>query len=485
MLKIAERIATIPPELVQLNKRIVHRQMEAMGLRTGIRAGTELCALGTHTQAMRRLRRGRSQENGLTGALQRARRAVRRLPHRREWGERRGRGQRFGRRGHGRRLREHAVTAASGSLSPLDDFPVHQIAEPIRRVATTDRNFYDRYYFNMHALDRRAVLVAGLGQYPNLGVADAFVAVAPRGEHHVVRASKRARDRIGHPVGPFAVEVLEGLQAAAGRVEPNEWGIELRPDVGGRIPAHEEPRHFLRRHGRVVFDTCRLAQTGRWSGTLDVGGEHFDVDTRAVVGTPRPLVGRAAGRRAGAPGHPGHAADEHVLELCPDPVRRLTRSSTWRTRTATGERELEESVRDLARPVAAGRAPRHAPARARVRAGHSHGQTGDAVVRTGAGGEPVELDVAARLPVYLGIGSGYGQDLDWRHGMYQGPLKVQGMTFDLDDPANADKLVGLVDSVGRFEYDGHVGVGLWEYAIGGPHDKYGFESYTDGWKSSS
>jgi hypothetical protein len=87
--------------------------------------------------------------------------------------------------------------------------------------------------------------------------------------------------------------------------------------------------------------------------------------------------------------------------------------------------------------------------------------------------------------VYLGIGSGYGQDLDWRHGMYQGPLKVQGMTIDLDDPANADKLVGLVDSVGRFEYDGQVGFGLWEYAIGGPHDKYGFESYTDGWKPST
>jgi hypothetical protein len=99
-----------------------------------------------------------------------------------------------------------------------------------------------------------------------------------------------------------------------------------------------------------------------------------------------------------------------------------------------------------------------------------------------ADGQPVIVDVQPGLPVYLGIGSGYGQDLDWRHGMYQGPLEVQGMTIDLEDPANADKLVGLVDSVGRFEYDGNVGFGLWEYAIGGPHDQYGFESYTDGWK---
>ncbi len=44
--------------------------MEAMGLRDGIRAGTELCALGTHTQAMANFVAS-IQENGLTGALDR------------------------------------------------------------------------------------------------------------------------------------------------------------------------------------------------------------------------------------------------------------------------------------------------------------------------------------------------------------------------------------------------------------------------------
>ena len=48
----AERIAAMPQDLVQLNKRLVHRQMEIMGLRTGIRAGSELCALGIHTKTM-------------------------------------------------------------------------------------------------------------------------------------------------------------------------------------------------------------------------------------------------------------------------------------------------------------------------------------------------------------------------------------------------------------------------------------------------
>ena len=54
VLEIAQRIALMPPDLVQLNKRVVHRGMEVMGLRTAIRFGTELCALGTHQESMHR-----------------------------------------------------------------------------------------------------------------------------------------------------------------------------------------------------------------------------------------------------------------------------------------------------------------------------------------------------------------------------------------------------------------------------------------------
>lgn len=65
VLVMAERIAKVDPELAQLNKRLVHRQMEAMGMRAGIRAGTDLHALGWHTPASRaymgELRKGVTQ----------------------------------------------------------------------------------------------------------------------------------------------------------------------------------------------------------------------------------------------------------------------------------------------------------------------------------------------------------------------------------------------------------------------------------------
>lgn len=51
VLDIAERVAKIPTDLQQLNKRSMHRAMEVMGLRSAIRAGTELQALAFTTEA--------------------------------------------------------------------------------------------------------------------------------------------------------------------------------------------------------------------------------------------------------------------------------------------------------------------------------------------------------------------------------------------------------------------------------------------------
>jgi enoyl-CoA hydratase/carnithine racemase len=51
VLSVAARIALVPTELSQINKRAVHRAMEIMGLRAAIRAGTELQALAFSTAA--------------------------------------------------------------------------------------------------------------------------------------------------------------------------------------------------------------------------------------------------------------------------------------------------------------------------------------------------------------------------------------------------------------------------------------------------
>jgi enoyl-CoA hydratase len=64
----AERIAKMAADLIQLNKRLVRRTMEVMGLRTAIRVGTEICALGIHQKTMETFLAD-IKANGLTGAL--------------------------------------------------------------------------------------------------------------------------------------------------------------------------------------------------------------------------------------------------------------------------------------------------------------------------------------------------------------------------------------------------------------------------------
>ena len=67
VLEVAQRVAQLPADVVQLNKRVVHRQMEMMGFRTALRVGTELCALGTHTKTLQEF--VAKARGGLTQAL--------------------------------------------------------------------------------------------------------------------------------------------------------------------------------------------------------------------------------------------------------------------------------------------------------------------------------------------------------------------------------------------------------------------------------
>ena len=54
MLAVARRVAGVPSDLAQLNKRSVHRAFDVWGARAAIRAGTELQALARHTDTAHR-----------------------------------------------------------------------------------------------------------------------------------------------------------------------------------------------------------------------------------------------------------------------------------------------------------------------------------------------------------------------------------------------------------------------------------------------
>ncbi len=67
VLQMAARVAKVPSDLQQINKRAVHRQMDAMGIRAGIRAGTEMQMLASLTESTQAY--VKEIRKGLTAAL--------------------------------------------------------------------------------------------------------------------------------------------------------------------------------------------------------------------------------------------------------------------------------------------------------------------------------------------------------------------------------------------------------------------------------
>ncbi len=363
-------------------------------------------------------------------------------------------------------------------ISSWDDFPVHQTSEPIRFAETSDRNFYDRYYFNLHASDDSLFMVMGLGQYPNLGTQDAFAVVRRGPSHHVVRASRELGDRMDTSVGPFRVEVLEPLRRVRFALEPTEHAISFDLVWTGAIPAWEEPRHYIRRFGRVLFDTSRFAQTGCWEGTLRVGAETFRVTpdrwwgTRdrswgvRPVGEPEPPgIRQGEGAMSGMWNYFPMQFDDHsLLYICQE--------------KNDGTRELEEAVRvwnDAARPPDwLGR-----PEWQHSFVSGTRILRGSTVSFPEAPGGALSVKCTPLVTCFVAIGTGYGMDADWRHGMHQGKLVVQGLEKKHDEIAPIGQY-GVVDHVGRFEVAGRVGHGLYEHAFIGAFEKCGLKDAGSG-----
>jgi len=77
------------------------------------------------------------------------------------------------------------------ALTRGDDFPIHQTAEPVA-YAGTDRNFYDRYFFNGYEAsgDGDAFFAAAFGVYPHLNIADAAFCWMKDGKQVNLHASR-------------------------------------------------------------------------------------------------------------------------------------------------------------------------------------------------------------------------------------------------------------------------------------------------------
>lgn len=163
-------------------------------------------------------------------------------------------------------------------LNKLDDFPIHQTPEPVAIPASSDRNVYDRTWFNGYAADGSAYFGIGIAIYPHRRVLDCAFSVVHRGERqHCFFGSRLAPlERTEMRVGPFSLEIVEPLRIARVVLDDNDTGIACDLRFEARTSAIQEARQILWSGTRKVMDATRFAQFGRWVGEV----VHPDGSTR-------------------------------------------------------------------------------------------------------------------------------------------------------------------------------------------------------------
>jgi len=170
-------------------------------------------------------------------------------------------------------------------LTKADDYPVHQRPEPIA-TSGTDRNFYDRYFFNGYTTDGSIFFAAALGVYPHLNVMDAAFSVVLNGVQHNLRASRLlAMERMDTKVGPIAIEVVAPLRTLRLRVDDNEHDVKADVVFHARAFPVEEPRFTYRIGPRTILDYTRLTQNGVYEGFIEVASKRIELEPTKVLGT--------------------------------------------------------------------------------------------------------------------------------------------------------------------------------------------------------
>jgi hypothetical protein len=355
-----------------------------------------------------------------------------------------------------------------------DDFPIHQTPEPVQQVFTSDRNFYDRFFFNGYWREAEPYFAVAMGIYPNVGIIDAAISVIHGGVQHCVRASRvLGADRMDTRVGPISIEVVRPMRTLRLRVNHPEVKADLQFE--GRASPIEEPR-FSRRSGpRMMFDITRFTQHGGYSGSLTIGGKTYDANPSRVWGSRDRSWGvRSIGPQDPA-GVPSTVAPQffwlwsptNFQDLCTHfDVNENADGSRWHQFGAVGR---AEAGADFEIASAVDWSVDYMP---KTR----HARRAEIILRTQGGAEHrVELETIYNFYMH-GIGYGHPK---WGHGMYVGADASDYESFKLSEVDQSQQLYQHIQALCRAKTGSREGMGILEMMIIGPHEKSGFKGMLD------
>ncbi|HSD11143.1 MAG TPA: hypothetical protein VLF14_09175 [Candidatus Binatia bacterium] len=364
-------------------------------------------------------------------------------------------------------------------LTKADDYPIHQTPEPIA-YSGTDRNFYDRYFFNGYARDGECFFAVAMGIYPHLNVIDAAFSVIHGGRQHNVRASRCLHmERLDTRAGPISVEVVKPLEALRLRVDDRVSGIKADLAFAARARPIEEPRYTRRIGPRTFFDLTRMTQNGTYEGWIEITGARLEVRPERFLGTRDRSWGvRQIGAQDPQPHAPLVAPQFYWLwaPLNFDDSVFLYDVNQDASGEAWHESAFLGGLGDV-EPEAMAAAASHIV----FKPGTRHAKSAELRLRRKSGSDvEVELEPAYQFSM---AGIGYFHP-EWGHGVYTGEDRTG---YDVYELASVDETQPLHLHVqafcrARLRENGRTkdGVGVLEQLILGPHAPSGFRDLLDG-----
>jgi hypothetical protein len=355
-----------------------------------------------------------------------------------------------------------------------DDFPIHQTPEPVQQVFTSDRNFYDRFFFNGYWRDGAPYFAVAMGIYPNINILDAAFSIVADGVQHCVRGSRvLGTDRMETQVGPISIEIVRPMEAIRLRVDHPEVRADLTFEA--RAGAIEEPR-FTRRNGpRIIMDLTRFTQHGGYSGKVTVGGRTYDATPANVWGSRDRSWGvRGIGPQDPA-GVPGVALPQFFWLWGPTNFEDVCTHFDV-NENADGSRWHEFGAMTDAKRGADLKIANAVDWKIDYKTGTRHARGAEYLVKLASGGEHrVEL-----TPLYNFYMNGIGYfHPKWGHGMYVGENASTYDSFKTAEVNEKDILNQHIQAVCKAKLGAREGVGILEMIVLGPHQKSGFKEFLD------
>ena len=371
-------------------------------------------------------------------------------------------------------------------LSSFDDFYIHQTSRPIATPATSDRNAYDRSFFNGYTDTGDLYFGISSARYPNLEIQDCALTIVYGGKQHAFYASRRApTDPRDMSTGPFHIEILEPMMTLRVVVEDNDTGI------GADLHWIPRTAHFPEDHqsltpqqiGRWMIAT-RMNQFGFWSGEIRLPDETITVNPEQTYGTKDRSWGvRPVGDPApsGAPRQrkgfkffwaPIHWSD-HVTHMG---IFEGDRGEVWHwdgfQLPAYTDATLIPGIEDP--DIRRFKSVAHDFA---WKSG-TRNVSGETLTMEQHEGDPIVVELEPILSVRM-KGMGYGHP-KWGHGFWKGELAIGSESWNLDDiePLRPENV--HIQEVIRVQSGDSVGVGVLEQLVVGPYPRYGFKELLDG-----